>query len=63
MTKSQQLATKTLQSAQRTWLKAYGWLESEGGGWHHPKLKYLVARMSTHDAMEQTRADATLGWP
>jgi hypothetical protein len=59
MTRAQQQATRELERAQETWLRAYGWIR-EGGRWKHPQLDgrhgAKVAACSTLDAMILTRA-------
>lgn len=63
MTKDQHRTEKLLNEAQVAWLKSRGWQQTRNNGWVHPKLPYLIGSVTMHDAMEQTRADPTLGWP
>jgi hypothetical protein len=59
MTREQQQATRELERAQETWLRAYGWVR-EGLRWTHPQLDgrhgSKVPACSTFDAMMLTRA-------
>jgi len=61
VTRTQQAATKKLEMVQQEFLVAYGWAPV-GKHWTHPKLK-TAARYTLLDAMAQTRAEPTLGWP
>ncbi len=64
VTREQQVITRKLEAAQEEYLVCFGWVR-EGRCWQHPKLKArgINCNFTMLDAMAQTRADPTLGWP
>jgi hypothetical protein len=64
VTREQQAVTKKLEVVQAEWLKTFGW-KSDGRLWRHPKIDALGVScpFTTWDAMSQTLAEPTLGWP
>ena len=64
VTREQQAATKKLEAMHSEWLRTFGW-RPEGKLWRHRKIDALGAACSftTWDALAQTLAEPTLGWP
>jgi hypothetical protein len=60
VTRDQQKARKTLEQAQSTYLKSYGWREADGR-WEHSKVGPW--KVPTHDALMLTREKPQIGWP
>ncbi len=64
MTREQQITNRELEASMEKYLISFGW-ERDGRCWRHRKIKNLGVEcaFTTLDAMLQTRADPTLGWP